>query len=164
MQIILKEDMSTLGRKGDVVKVADGYGRNFLLPLRKAIEATPANLRNIEQMRASSTRKEARDREAAQALAAQFAGVRLVFERRAGEHDTLFGSVTSMDVTHALKERGFDIERRQIELPDPIKKLGDHRVPLHLFKGVVAEITVEVQRQAAEGELPEAGAGTEAQA
>lgn len=152
MQIILKEDIATLGRKGDVIKVADGYGRNYLLPFRKAIEATPANLRNIEQMRASAARKEARDREAAQALAAQFQGLRLVFERRAGEHDTLFGSVTSMDVTHALTERGFEIERRQIELPDPLKKLGEHAVPLHLFKGVVAEITVEIQRQAEDGD------------
>ena len=155
MQIILKEDMPALGRKGDVVKVADGYGRNFLLPYRKAIEATAANLRNIEQMRASAAHKDQRDQQAALGLAAELAKVRLVFERRAGEHDTLFGSVTSMDVTHALKERGFDIERRQIELPDPIKKLGDHAVPLHLFKGVVAEITVEVQRQAEEGDAGE---------
>ena len=157
MQVILKEDLPTLGRKGDVVKVADGYGRNFLLPTRKAIAATPANLRNIEQMRASATLKEARDQQAALGLAAQLGQVRLSFERRAGEHDTLFGSVTSMDIMHALSERGYDIERRKIDLPDPLKALGEFKVPIHLFKGVVAQLTVEVQRQASEDEAAEAG-------
>jgi len=148
MEIILKQDVQKLGRKGDVVKVADGYGRNFLLPQRKAIAATPANLRNIEQMRAAATRKEARDREAALALAGQLAAVALEFQRRAGEHEALFGSVTSMDVHHALAERGFDVERRQIELPDPIKALGEFKVPVHLFKGVTAELKVTVTREA----------------
>lgn len=154
MQIILKEDMPALGRKGDVVKVADGYGRNFLLPTRKAIAATPANLRNIEQMRAAAGRKDSRDQAAAQALAQQLAQVRLVFERRAGEHDTLFGSVTSMDVHHALADKGYEIERRKLELPDPLKTLGEHKVPVHLFKGVIAEVTVAIERQAEEA--PEA--------
>ncbi|HET9784249.1 MAG TPA: 50S ribosomal protein L9 [Terriglobales bacterium] len=154
MEIILKEDMPKLGRKGDVVKVADGFGRNFLLPQRKAIAATPANLRNIEQMRASAAHKEARDRDAAQALAAQLAQVALVFQRRAGEHDALFGSVTSMDVVHALAERGYEIERRKIELPDPLKSLGRHSVPVHLFKGVTAQLQVTIEREAGEDEAP----------
>ena len=160
MQVILKEDLPTLGRKGDVVKVADGYGRNYLLPQRKAIAATPANLRNIEQMRASAAHKEARDQQAAMALAAQLAQVKLSFERRAGDHNALFGSVTSMDIMHALAERGYDIERRKIELPDPLKALGEFKVPIHLFKGVVAQVAVEVLRQAedeeAAGEAPAA--------
>ncbi|HEY8056542.1 MAG TPA: 50S ribosomal protein L9 [Terriglobales bacterium] len=156
MEIILKEDMPKLGRKGDVVKVADGFGRNFLLPQRKAIAATAANLRNIEQMRASASRKEARDREAAQALAGQLAQVALVFQRRAGEHDALFGSVTSMDVVHALTERGYEIERRKIELPDPLKTLGRHSVPVHLFKGVTAQLQVTIEREAGEAEAPPA--------
>lgn len=150
MEIILKEDVHKLGRKGDVIKVADGYGRNFLLPQRKAIAATSANLRNIEQMRASAARKEARDRDAALALAGQLAQVRLVFQRRAGERDALFGSVTSMDVAHALAERGYEIERRKIELPDPLKSLGEHKVPLNLFKGVKADIAVFIEREASE--------------
>jgi len=161
MQIILKEDMPKLGRKGDVVKVADGYGRNFLLPQRKAIAATPANLRNIEQMKASANRQEARDREAALALAAQLAQVKLVFERRAhpvaaeqgadaAAHAALFGSVTSMDVYHALEERGYAIERRQIELPDPLKSLGEFKVQVHLFKDVLADLQVTVRAQAEE--------------
>lgn len=153
MEIILKEDVPKLGRKGEVVKVADGYGRNFLLPNRKAIAATPANLRNIEQMRASAARKDARDREAALALAGQLAGIKLAFQRRAGEHETLFGSVTSMDLYHALAERGYGIERRQIELPDPLKSLGEFKVPLHLHKGVVAELQVTIER-ASDDEAP----------
>lgn len=150
MEIILKEDLPNLGRKGDVVKVADGYGRNYLLPQRKAIAATASNLRNIEQMRASAAHKEARDREAALAFAAQLANVKLVFQRRAGEHDTLFGSVTSMDVRHELEAKGYEIERRQIELPDPLKTLGGHTVPVHLFKDVVAQLHVTIEREAEE--------------
>ena len=157
MQVILKEDISTLGRKGDVVKVADGYGRNYLLPNRKAIAATPANLRNIEQMRASATHKEARDREAASAVAAQLSQVRLVFERRAGENNVLFGSVTSMDVMHELQALGHELERRRIGLPDPLKSLGEHKVPIHLFRGVDATVVVEIRRQAEGG-----GEGSEA--
>ncbi|MGH9474979.1 MAG: 50S ribosomal protein L9 [Terriglobales bacterium] len=155
MEIILKEDVHKLGHKGDVIKVADGYGRNYLLPQRKAIAATPANLRNIEHMRASAARKEARDRDAALALAGQLAQLKLVFQRRAGERDALFGSVTSMDVMHALAERGYELERRKIELPDPLKTLGEHQVPLNLFKGVKATLAVVIEREAAE-----AGAGT----
>ncbi len=150
MQVILKEDMPALGRKGDVVKVADGYGRNFLLPGRKAIAATPANLRNIEQMRASAARQETRDREAALALGAELAKLRLVFTRRAGERDALFGSVTSMDIKHELDAKCFEIERRQIELPDPLKTLGEHKVKAHLFKGVDAELLVVIERESEE--------------
>ncbi|MGH9518001.1 MAG: 50S ribosomal protein L9 [Terriglobales bacterium] len=158
MQIILKADVAKLGRKGDVVKVADGYGRNFLLPQRMAIAATPANLKNIEQMRSSTARKESRDREAALALAQQLAQVQLTFERRAGEHEALFGSVTSMDVHHELTARGYELERRQIELRDPIKALGQFKVPLHLFRDVIAEIVVVVEREA---EDTEAADGTQ---
>lgn len=157
MEIILKEDVFKLGRKGDVIKVADGYGRNFLLPQRLAIAATPANLRNIEQMRASSARREARDRDAALALAAQLAQVKLVFQRRAGEHDVLFGSVTSMDIMHALTERGYDLERRKIDLPDPLKSLGDHTVTLHLFRDVTASLAITIAREVS-GEGDGAGA------
>ncbi|MGH9486142.1 MAG: 50S ribosomal protein L9 [Terriglobales bacterium] len=150
MEIILKQDVLKLGRKGDVLTVADGYGRNFLLPQRKAIAATPANLRNIEQMRASAARKDARDRDAALALAAQLAQLKLVFQRRAGAHDALFGSVTSMDIMHALAERGYEIERRKIELPDPLKTLGEHPVALSLFRDVKASLLVLIEREAAE--------------
>ncbi|MGH9466203.1 MAG: 50S ribosomal protein L9 [Terriglobales bacterium] len=150
MEIILKEDVQKLGRKGDVVKVADGFGRNFLLPQRKAILATAANLRNIEQMRSSADRKEARDRDAALALAGQLAQVKLSFQRRAGAKEALFGSVTSMDIMHALAERGYDLDRRKIDLPDPLKTLGEHKVPLHLFKDVRADLAVSIEREADE--------------
>ncbi|MGH9413038.1 MAG: 50S ribosomal protein L9 [Terriglobales bacterium] len=162
MEIILKEDVQKLGRKGDVIKVADGFGRNYLLPQRKAIAATPANLRNIEQMRASASRKEARDRDAALALAGQLAQVKLTFQRRAGGKDALFGSVTSMDIMHALTERGYEIERRKIDLPDPLKSLGDHKVAIHLFRDVKAEVTVVIEREATEPGEAEAPAAPEA--
>lgn len=150
MEVILKEDVQKLGRRGDVVKVADGYGRNYLLPQRKAIQATPANLKNIEQMRGAAQRKDARDRDAAQALAAQLNGQKLSFTRRAGEHDTLFGSVTSMDIAHELEARGFQIERRRIEIAEPIKALGQFKVSIHLFRDVNAEVSVEVLREGGE--------------
>lgn len=150
MEVILKEDVQKLGRRGDVVKVADGYGRNYLLPQRKAILATPANLKNIEQMRAAALRKDTRDREAAQALAAQLNGQSLSFTRRAGEHDALFGSVTSMDIAHELESRGFQIERRRIDLDEPIKSLGQFKVSIHLFRDVNAEVNVAVLREGGE--------------
>jgi len=150
MEVILKEDVQKLGRRGDVVKVADGYGRNYLLPQHKAILATPANLKNIEQMRAAALRREAHDRDAAQALASHLSGQALSFVRRAGEHDTLFGSVTSMDIAQELENRGFQIERRRIELPEPIKTLGRFKVSVHLFRDVNAELAVEVLREGGE--------------
>lgn len=164
MEVILKQDVPKLGRRGDVVKVADGFGRNFLLPTRKAIAATPANLRNIEHMRAAAQREEARDQDAARALGGQLAQLRLRFERRAGENKTLFGSVTSMDLASALEERGFAIDRRKIELGEPIKTTGQFTVPVQLYRGVTAELQVEVVPLAAEGaeapaeSAPETGA------
>lgn len=160
MEVILKEDVPKLGRRGDVVTVADGFGRNFLLPQHKAILASSANLKNIEQMRTATLRREARDRDAAQALAAHLSSQKLSFVRRAGEHDTLFGSVTSMDIAQELENRGFQIDRRRIELAEPIKALGQFKVSIHLFRDVNAELTVEVQREggepvAAEAEAPE---------
>lgn len=153
MEIILKDDIAKLGRKGDVVKVADGYARNFLLPRKLAILATAGNRNNIEQMRAAAGRKEERDRASAQELAARLAAVALVFERRAGEKDTLFGSVTSMDIGEELTRQGFDLDRRRIALPEPIKTLGAVKVPVHLSHGVTAELQVEVRRLAAEAEV-----------
>jgi large subunit ribosomal protein L9 len=147
MEVILKEDVPKLGRRGEVVKVADGYGRNFLLPRRLAIEANEANRRNIEQMRAAARRKEARDLESARGLADTLKGVALVFRRRAGEHDTLFGSVTSMDVAEELARQGYDVDRRRIELPEPLKQIGTYHVPLSLFRGVTADLKIEIVRE-----------------
>src|SRR5688500_8553635 len=132
MEVILKEDVPKLGHRGDVVKVAEGYGRNFLLPRKLAIEATAANKAVIDQMKASGVRKQAKDKADAERLAGQFAAVELSFARKAGEQDHLFGSVTSSDIAEALEKKGFNIDRRKIQLDEPLKALGEFAVPIRL--------------------------------
>src|SRR6516164_10242617 len=132
MEVILKEDVAKLGSRGDVVKVAEGYGRNYLLPRRLAIEATPANRAVIDQMKAAAVRRLAREKGDAEALAKQFAGVALVFTRKSGEHDQLFGSVTSADIARALEHKGITVDRRKIEIDQPLKTLGDFTVTVNL--------------------------------
>src|SRR5271170_8494761 len=124
MEVILKEDVNNLGHRGDVVKVADGYGRNFLLPRKLAMEANAANKAVIEQMKASAVRRSAKEKTEAEALVVQLNAVSLVFERKVGEHDHLFGSVTSSDIAHQLEEKGFNIDRRKVHLDEPLKSLG----------------------------------------
>ena len=148
MEVILKEDVPKLGSRGDVIKVAEGYGRNFLLPKKLAIEATPANKAVIEQMKAAAVRRAQRDKADAQALAQQLEGVSVAFTRRSGEHDQLFGSVTSHDIAAALEHKGFNIDRRKIHLDDPLKTLGEFKVQIHLFKDVNATVRVEIQKEA----------------
>jgi len=150
MEVILKEDVPKLGSRGDVVKVAEGYGRNFLLPKKLAIEATTANKAVIEQMKASSVRKSAKEKSDAELLAKQYEGVSLTFTRKAGEHDALFGSVTSSDIAHELEGRGFKIDRRKIELDQPIKNIGEVSVPIKLHKEVTTHVKVTVVKEAAE--------------
>ncbi len=148
MEVILKEDVPKLGSRGDVVKVAEGYGRNFLLPRKLAIEATAANKAVIEQMKAAAVRRLQKDKADAEALAAQLANVTVSFTRRAGEHDQLFGSVTSGEIATQLEHRGFNIDRRKIQLDESIKTLGEFKVPIRLFKDVTAQIKVEVHKEA----------------
>src|ERR1041385_9002573 len=136
MEVILKEDVAKLGSRGDVVKVAEGYGRNFLLPRRLAIEASAGNKKVIEQMRAAAVRRSAKEKAQAEELAKQFDGVSVSFQRRSGEHDQLFGSVTSGDVADALERKGFNIDRRKIKLHEPLKSLGEFTVPIRLHKDV----------------------------
>src|SRR5713226_4060666 len=124
MEVILKEDVATLGSRGDVVKVAEGYGRNFLLPRRLAIEASASNKKVIEQMKAAAVRRSAKEKAQAEELAKQFDGVAVAFQRRSGEHDQLFGSVTSSDIAESLAKKGFDVDRRKIQLHEPLKTLG----------------------------------------
>ncbi len=159
MEVILKEDVPKLGSRGDVVKVAEGYGRNFLLPKKLAIEATKANKAVIEQMKAAALRRAAREKGDAQALAAQLEGVGVTFVRRAGEHDQLFGSVTSADIASALEKQGFQIDRRKIVLDHPIKTTGEFGVQVHLHKEVRPNIKVVVEKEA---EPQEAAEPTEA--
>jgi large subunit ribosomal protein L9 len=150
MEVILKEDVAKLGSRGDMVKVAEGYGRNFLLPRRLAIEATSGNKKVIEQMRAASVRRSAKEKAQAEELSKQFDSVSLSFQRRSGEHDQLFGSVTSGDLADALAKKGFDIDRRKIQLHEPLKTVGDFTVPVKLHKDVTAHLKVVIEKEAAE--------------
>jgi large subunit ribosomal protein L9 len=148
MEVILKEDVAKLGSRGDVVKVAEGYGRNYLLPRKLAIEATAANRAVIEQMKAAAVRRVAREKGDAETLAKQFAGVELTFTRKSGEHDQLFGSVTSADIARELEGKGITIDRRKIQLDEPLKTIGDHQVGIKLHREVTVPITVKVQKEA----------------
>jgi len=150
MEVILKEDVPKLGHRGDVIKVAEGYGRNFLLPKKLAIEATPANKAVIEQMKSSAVRHLAKEKSDAELLAKQFDGVNLTFARRSGENDALFGSVTNADIARELEGRGFNIDRRKIELDQPLKSLGEFTVPIKLHRAVTTTIKVTVVKEAEE--------------
>ena len=150
MEVILKEDVNKLGHRGDVVKVADGYGRNYLLPQKLAIQATPANKAVIEQMKASAVRKLAKEKVQAEDLSNQLENVELVFERKVGEHDHLFGSVTSADIAQQLEAKGFSIDRRKISLEDPLKSLGEFHVPIKLHREVTIHLKVTVRSEDAE--------------
>jgi len=156
MEIILKEDVPKLGSRGDVVKVAEGYGRNYLLPRKLAIEASAANKAVIEQMKASSVRRGVKEKSDAELLAKQFDGVNLSFTRRSGENDQLFGSVTSADIAHELEHRGFTIDRRKLQLEEPLKALGEFTVPIKLHREVTTTIKVTITKEAVEGEQPQA--------
>ena len=147
MEVILKEDVAKLGHRGDVVKVAEGYGRNFLLPKKLAVEATTANKSVIEQMKAAAVRRSAREKGDAESLAKQFDGVNLHFVRKAGEHDHLFGSVTSSDIAHELEARGFNLDRRKIQLDEPLKALGEFTVDIKLHRDVVTSVKVTITKE-----------------
>jgi large subunit ribosomal protein L9 len=148
MEVILKEDVQKLGSRGDVVKVAEGYGRNYLLPRKLAIEATTANRAVIEQMKAASVRRVAREKGDAETIAKQFAGVELSFTRKSGDKDQLFGSVTSADIARELESKGIEVDRRKIQLDEPLKTVGDHQVNIKLHKDVVVPVKVKIQKEA----------------
>ena len=159
MEVILKEDVAKLGSRGDVVKVAEGYGRNYLLPQKLAIEATSANRAVIEQMKAASVRRLAREKGDAEAIGKQLTGVELSFTRKTGEHDQLFGSVTSADIARELENKGVTIDRRKIQLDEPLKAIGAFNVPIKLHKDVVVPVKVTIQKEA--GSEPAPPAATE---
>jgi large subunit ribosomal protein L9 len=144
MEVILKEDVNNLGHRGDVVKVAPGYGRNYLLPQNLAMEANAANKAVIEQMKNSAVRRSAKEKTEAEALVAQLDAVSLNFTRKTGENDHLFGSVTSADIAEQLEAKGFNIERRKIHLDEPLKSLGDFLVPVRLHREVTAHVKVVI--------------------
>jgi large subunit ribosomal protein L9 len=156
VEVILKEDVEKLGQRGDIVKVAEGFGRNYLLPRKLAIEANNANKTVIEQMKAAAVRKSAKEKTGAEALARQLNDVQLTFERKVGEKDHLFGSVTSADITSALEAKGFKIDRRKVHLDDPLKSLGEFHVPVKLHREVTAHVKVTVGREGGEAPAAEA--------
>jgi large subunit ribosomal protein L9 len=145
MEVILKEDVNKLGHRGDVVKIADGYGRNYLLPGKLAIEATAANKAVIEQMKGSAIRKLAKEKVIAEDLAKKLEAVELVFERKVGENDHLFGSVTSSDIAQQLEEKGYAVDRRKISLEEPLKSLGEFHVPIKLHREVTSHLKVTIK-------------------
>jgi large subunit ribosomal protein L9 len=147
MEVILKEDVNKLGHRGDVVKVADGYGRNFLLPKKLAMEATAANKVVIEQMKQAAVRQSAREKSEAELLVKQLNQVELVFERKVGENDHLFGSVTSAEIAQQLEHKGFNIDRRKLQLEEPLRQLGEFHVPVKLHREVTAHIKVTVKAE-----------------
>jgi large subunit ribosomal protein L9 len=161
MEVILKEDVPNLGLRGEVVKVADGFGRNYLLPRKMAMQATEANKAVIEQMKASAERHSATEKAQAEALVAKLDPVVLSFTRRSGEQGQLFGSVTSADIATELAAQGFEVDRRKIQLGEPLKSLGDYKVAIRLHRDVTARVTVKVLGEA--GEEGEAAAETAAE-
>jgi large subunit ribosomal protein L9 len=147
MEVILREDVEKLGHRGQLVKVADGYARNFLLPKRLAVAATEANKKIIEQERQAGLRREAKEAADATDLAKMMANLSVTIRQKAGEQDQLFGSVTSKDIAEALAAQNYTIERRKIQLDEPIKQLGEYKVPLRLHRTVTVDITVNVLKE-----------------
>jgi large subunit ribosomal protein L9 len=147
MQIILQEDIEKLGHRGDVVTVKPGYARNFLLPRKLAIEANAGNMKVLERIRTSLAKKTATELEVAQKQAGLLNGVSLSFTRKTGENDQMFGSVTTADIAESLAAQGFKIDKRQVQLADPIKSLGEFPVTIKVFRDVTAQVTVHVAKE-----------------
>jgi large subunit ribosomal protein L9 len=147
MEVILREHVDNLGRRGEIVKVADGYARNFLLPRKLALPATAGNKKHVERERKIMEAREAEDRGQAEGIAARLAAIEIAIARRVGDTDQLYGSVTASDIADFLKAKGFDIDRRKLILPEPIKTIGDHNVPLKLHREVTVPLVVKVVKE-----------------
>jgi large subunit ribosomal protein L9 len=143
-KILLREDVDDLGARGEIVRVRAGYARNYLLPRNLAVEATAGNVKGIEQERAALLKKEAKERATAEAQSQQMGSLVLEFKRKAGEQGALYGSVTSMDVAEALKERGYEFDRHRIHMREPLKRLGEYTVPVRLHREVTIDLKVKV--------------------
>ncbi|HET7288662.1 MAG TPA: 50S ribosomal protein L9 [Pyrinomonadaceae bacterium] len=149
-KVLLREDVDDLGARGEIVRVRAGYARNYLLPRNLAVEATAGNVKGIESERAALLKKEAKERSTAEGQAQQIGALQLEFKRKAGEQGALYGSVTSMDVAEALRERGYEIDRHRIHLREPLKRVGEYTVPVRLHREVTIDLKVRV---APEGEV-----------
>jgi large subunit ribosomal protein L9 len=150
MEVILKEDVLHLGHHGDLVKVADGYARNYLLPRKLALQATSANKAVVEQMKSAAARRFATEKALAEEVASRLVLVSLEFTRKSGEAGHLFGSVTSADIAAALALQGFDVDRRKIQLEEPLKNVGEFNVSIKLYREVTAHLKVTVVAEASE--------------
>lgn len=146
MEVILRDHVEHLGRRGEIVKVADGYARNYLLPRNLALPATEGNKKRIERERKLLEARETEDRQAAEAIAARLTALELIVARKVGENDQLYGSVTNADIADLLGEKGFEVDRRKVLLPDPIKALGETTVPVKLHRDVTAQVRIVVTK------------------
>ena len=144
MEVILRDHVDNLGRRGDVVKVAEGYARNYLLPRKLALAVTEANKRQIEREKRVAEAKDAEEKGQAEAIAQRLTALEIQIARRVGENQTLYGSVTSADIAHALNTRGIEIDKRRIQLPEPLKSLGETTVPIKIHRDVTAQLRVKV--------------------
>jgi large subunit ribosomal protein L9 len=147
MEVILREHVDNLGRRGEIVKVAPGYARNYLLPRKLALAVTDANKRQIERERAAAEARDLEEKTHAEALGQRVSQTEVEIARRVGENDTLYGSVTSSDIAQALLAKGFEIEKRKIQLPEPIKALGEFTVPVKVHRDVTSQVKVKVVAQ-----------------
>ena len=147
MEVILREHVESLGRRGDVVKVAEGYARNYLLPRKLALPVTDHNKRQIDRERKAAEARDMEEKSAAEAIAVRLTELEVEIRRRVGENDTLYGSVTSADISQALKDKGFDVDKRKIVLPEPLKALGENTVPVKIHREVTAQVKVKVVPQ-----------------
>ena len=152
MEVILREHVDNLGRRGEIVKVADGYARNYLLPRKLALLATAGNKQHVERERKILEVREAEERGQAQAVAARLAALTITISRRVGDTEQLYGSVTASDIADFLREKGFEIDRRKLILPEPIKALGEFDVPLKLHREVTVPLKVHVVKEGAAAE------------
>ena len=149
MEVILREHVESLGRRGDIVKVAEGYARNYLLPRKLALPVTDNNKRQIERERKLAEARDMEEKAAAEAIATRLTQLEVEIPRRVGEHETLYGSVTTADIAQALKDKGFDIDKRKVALAEPLKALGETSVPVKIHRDVTAQVKVKVVPQQA---------------
>jgi large subunit ribosomal protein L9 len=148
MEVILREHVENLGQRGDIVKVAEGYARNYLLPRKLALAVTDSNKRQIERERKVAEAREAEEKTRAEAVASRLGNVEISIARRVGENETLYGSVTAADIAEALARQGFEIDKRRVQLAEPLKQLGDVTVPIKIHRDVTAQVKVVVTKDA----------------
>jgi large subunit ribosomal protein L9 len=154
MEVILREHVDHLGNRGEIVKVADGYARNYLLPRKLALPATEGNRKHVERERKIMETREAEEKGAAEAIASRLNAIDIAIARRVGDTEQLYGSVTASDIVEFLKAKGFDVDRRKLILPEPIKAIGEYTVPLKLHREVTVPLKVRVVKEGAASPPP----------